>query len=215
MHFFGRLLALLLVSISVASSQTSPQANFGAIPLDRLGEPWWAQRHHAVLQAVKAHPDTPLLLLGDSITQNYEKSKLPDENFQSTWQTFYAARNAINLGFSGDTTASLLWRLKNGELNGVSPKVVVVLIGTNNTGVANQSAVQTQVGIDAVVAELEQRLPSTHIVLIGLLPSELSPQKSAADQEVNRYLARVYSENPRSFLHDAHSKEWSKAIERC
>jgi lysophospholipase L1-like esterase len=197
MGLFGRLFALLLALASVASSQTSPQANVGAIPLDRLGEPWWAERHHAVLQAVKAHPDTPLLLLGDSITQNYEKSKLPDENFQPTWQTFYAPRNAINLGFSGDTTANLLWRLENGELQGVSPKVAVVLIGTNNTGVANQNAAQTQVGIDAVVAEIEQRLPSTHIVLIGLLPSELSPQKTAVDQEVNRYLARVYSENPR------------------
>jgi lysophospholipase L1-like esterase len=197
MRSFGRLLALLLVSISVASSQTSLQANVGAIPLDRLAEPWWAQRHHDVLQAVKAHPDTPLLLLGDSITQNYEKSKLPDENFQPTWQTFYEARNAINLGFSGDTTANLLWRLRNGEISGVSPKVAVVLIGTNNTGVANQTAIQTQVGIDAVVAELEQSLPSTHILLIGLLPSELSPQKSAVDQAVNRYLAGVYSENPR------------------
>jgi len=63
--------------------------------------------------------------------------------------------------------------------------------------VANQNAVQTQVGIDAVVAEVEQRLPSTHIVLIGLLPSDVSPQKTAVDQEVDRYLARVYSENPR------------------
>src|ERR1700744_5032306 len=156
MRCLGPLLALLFVSISVASSQTSLQTNLGAIPLDRLGESWWAQRHDAVLQTVKAHPDTPLLLLGDSITQNYEKSKLPDENFQPTWKTFYAARNAINLGFSGDTTANLLWRIKNGELQGVSPKVAVVLIGTNNTGVANQNAIQTQVGIDAVVAEVEQ-----------------------------------------------------------
>jgi lysophospholipase L1-like esterase len=197
MHSFGRVLALLLVSIGVASSQISPPTNLGAIPTDRLIEPWWAQRHLAVLEAIKSHPDTPLLLLGDSITQNYEKSKLPDENFQPTWQTFYAARNAINLGFSGDTTANLLWRLKNGELQGVSPKIAVVLIGTNNTGVANQTAVQTEVGIDAVVAELEQRLPATHVVLIGLLPSDASQQKTTMDREVNRYLARVYSENPR------------------
>lgn len=205
MHLFGRVLALLFVSISVASSQTSPQANLGAIPLDRLGEPWWAQRHLAALQAIKSHPETPLLLLGDSITQNYEKSKLPDENFQPIWQTFYAARNAINLGFSGDTTANLLWRLKNGELQGVSPKVAVVLIGTNNTSVANQTALQTEVGIDAVVAELEQRLPSTHVVLIGLLPSDISQEKTGADREVNRYLARVYSENPRVTYFDISS----------
>lgn len=104
------------------------------MPTDRLQEPWWAQRHAQVLEQVKRHPDAPLLLIGDSITQNYEKAQGPDEDFQSTWQPFYGSRGALNLGFSGDGTEHVLWRLNNGELAGLQPKAVVVLIGTNNTG---------------------------------------------------------------------------------
>ncbi|HEY0199277.1 MAG TPA: GDSL-type esterase/lipase family protein [Rhodanobacter sp.] len=166
-------------------------------PADRLGTAWWAQRHQAVLEQVRAHPDAPVLLIGDSITHNYEKAKQPDEDFLPTWQAFYGSRGALNLGFSGDGTQHVLWRLAHGEVDGLHPKVAVVLIGTNNTGWLQQTAEQTQLGIDAVVAALEQRLPTTHILLLGLLPSDLSAEKSRRDAEVNRYLAVRYGDNPR------------------
>ena len=191
-----------LLALALAAAPLLAQANIAAIPKDRLNETWWAQRHQVILAEVKQHPDAPLLLLGDSITQNYEKAKLPDEDFQPTWQTFYGSRAALNLGFSGDTTANLLWRMDHGELEGLQPKVAVLLIGTNNTGSAKQTAAQTEAGIDAVVAHLEQSLPLTRILLLGLLPSDVSAQKSAADAEVNRYLAMSYSENPRVTYRD-------------
>lgn len=168
-----------------------------AVPADRLGEAWWAQRHQHVLEQVRAHPDAPLLLIGDSITHNYEKGDPPDEDFLPTWNAFYGARGALNLGFSGDGTQHVLWRLDHGEVDGLRPKVAVVLIGTNNTGWLKQSAEQAQLGIDAVVARLEQKLPQTHLLLLGLLPSDLSAEKSRADAEVNRYLAERYGDNPR------------------
>lgn len=84
------------------------------------------------------------------------KAKAPDEDFQPTWQTFYGSRGALNLGFSGDGTENVLWRLANGEVDGLQPKVALVLIGTNNTGHLGQTAEQTQLGIDAVVAAIEQ-----------------------------------------------------------
>ena len=136
-------------------------------------------------------------MIGDSITQNYEKSNAPDENFQPTWQTFYAPRKALNLGFSGDTMGNVLWRLEHGEVDGLQPKVAVLLIGTNNTGVAGQSAEQTEIGIDAVIGELETRLPKTRILLLGLLPSDISAQKTAEDLAINRYLANSYGEDAR------------------
>lgn len=172
-----------------------------AVPIDRLDQAWWAQRHAQVLEQVRAHPDAPLLLIGDSITQNYEKAKAPDEDFQPTWQAFYGARGALNLGFSGDGTEHVLWRLDHGEVDGLHPKVVMLMIGTNDTSWLGRSAGDTQLGIDAVVARLEQKLPEARILLLGLLPSQLSVEKSRADAEVNRYLAERYGDNPRvSFL---------------
>ena len=166
-------------------------------PTDRLGEGWWRDRHQAILATVASHPDPQVILIGDSITNNYDKAKLPDENFQPTWQTFYAPRAALNLGFSGDTAANVLWRLQQGEVAGLHPRVVMLLIGTNDTGVAGRSAADTQRGIDAVVADLEVRLPDAKILLLGILPSAISDAKSASDEVVNRYLAGTYGVNPR------------------
>ena len=98
-----------------------------------------------MLAQVKANPNIGLLLLGDSITQNYEKAKTPDENFQPTWQRFYAPRAALNAGFSGDRTEHVLWRLDHGEIDGIRPRAVVLLIGTNNTA-AGQSAADVELG---------------------------------------------------------------------
>ena len=184
----------LLVLAAVVQAQSVPSAAVQAT--DRLSEDWWAARHAAVVEAVKANPESELLLIGDSITNNYDKAKLPDENFQPTWSEFYAPRQALNLGFSGDTTAHVLWRIAHGEVDGLHPKVAVVLIGTNNTG-HGQSAEDTETGIDAVVADLERRLPATHILLLAILPSAVSDDKTRRDVSVNQYLANVYGENPR------------------
>jgi lysophospholipase L1-like esterase len=182
---------------SLAQTTVSSAANPAIVPADRLREAWWAERHNAVLAAVQAHPDTQLLLIGDSITNNYDKSTLPDENFQPTWKQFYEPRKALNLGFSGDTTSHVLWRLNHGEVDGLHPKAVVLLLGTNNTGYANQTAEQTESGIDAVVSTLERKLPETRILLVGILPSAISESKTERDRAVNEYLAACYGENAR------------------
>ena len=121
--------------------------------------------------------DPELLLIGDSITNNYDKSSPPDENFQPIWNDFYAPRRALNLGFSGDETGNALSRFQHGELDGLHPKVAIVLIGTNDTN-HGRTAEQTLVGIEAVVAELEQRLPTTRVLLLGILPSGISAAKT-------------------------------------
>jgi lysophospholipase L1-like esterase len=167
--------------------------NPAVVPEDRLSSPVWAARHVAVLEQVKRQPDAPVIFVGDSITQNYEKNKEPDENFLPIWERYYAPRKALNLGFSGDMTEHVLWRLQNGEVDGLHPKVAVVLIGTNNTNRGKQTAAQTQAGVDAVVAELQKRMPKTQILLLGILPSGISPEKTATDQAINSYLAKKYA----------------------
>ena len=188
----------LLLSIVQSAGLASAQSALSpaVVPADRMNEKWWAERHNAILEQIHTHPDTSLVLIGDSITNNYDKANPPDENFQPTWNEFYAPRKALNLGFSGDTTAHVLWRLNHGEVDGIHPKVAIVLIGTNNTG-HGQTAEQTEIGIDAVVNRIEELLPQTHVLLLGILPSDISDDKTSRDRAVNGYLATCYGENPR------------------
>jgi lysophospholipase L1-like esterase len=96
------------------------------------------------------------------------------------------------MGFKGDTTASLVWRIENGEVAGIAPKAAVVLIGANNLGRVHWSAEDTIAGIAAIVGELRRRLPSTKILLLAVLPSERSAWASRTTVEINRDLAARY-----------------------
>ena len=95
-------------------------------------------------------------------------------DFVPVWQRFYGGRNAVNLGFNGDATSHLLWRIENGEVAGIAPKVAVILIGANNLGRLHWPAEDTVAGIDAIVTQLRHRLPHTKLLLLGVLPSERS-----------------------------------------
>jgi lysophospholipase L1-like esterase len=181
----------------LAQGLVEKRPNPAVVPTDRLSDGWWADLHRQAVDQAKAHPETQLLLIGDSITNNYVKSKQPDEDFQPTWKTFYEPRKALNLGFSADTTAHVLWRLSHGEIDGLRPKVAMLMIGTNNISPGEQTAEDIESGIDAVVAELERRLPSTHILLLGILPREMSAEGANRINAVNHYLAECYGENPR------------------
>lgn len=154
-----------------------------ATPISRMDLPRWRARHEAVLERVRqGHVD--LILLGDSITQDWERPE-----FRVAWERFYGGRNAVNMGFTGDTTASLLWRIENGEVDGIAPKVAVILIGANNFGRVHWSAEDTLAGIEAIVAAVRRRLPQTKILLLSVLPSERSAWISASTETVNRLLA--------------------------
>ena len=163
-----------------------------AMPIPRTDLPWWRTRHDAKLAEIAAKkPD--LIFLGDSITQDWERTGPPEwMNFAPVWQRFYGDRNAVNLGFIGDTTASLLWRIRNGEVSGIAPKAAVVLIGANNLGRVHWSAEDTIDGIGAIIGELHVRLPRTKILLLAVLPSERSPWVTETTARINTLLAAKY-----------------------
>lgn len=186
--------AIVLVALIAALPLASgADTTLAATPISRMDLPWWRARHEAkLLELARARP--ALLFLGDSITQDWEQSGPPDwRDFAPVWNRFYGDRNAVNLGFIGDTTASLLWRIRNGEVAGIAPKVAVVLIGANNLGRPHWSAEDTVAGIDAIIGELHQRLPRTKILLLGVLPSERSPWVAATTRDINRRLAAQYA----------------------
>lgn len=167
-------------------------APLAATPVSRMNLPWWRARHEAKLAGIH-RGRVDLVFLGDSITQDYERTGPPSwQDFRPVWERFYGARHAVNLGFKGDATAHLLWRIEHGEIDGISPRAAVILIGANNLGRLHWSAADTVQGIVAVVTEVRRRLPHTGIVLLGILPSLRSAWASATTAEVNAALAARY-----------------------
>lgn len=190
--FAGLVLPTLLATLLAASPAPQGRTPPAATPLSRMDLPWWKARHEAVLHRLHQGP-VDLLFLGDSITQNWERSGPPEAvDFQPVWQYFYGDRNAANLGFMGDTTASLLWRIRNGEVAGIAPKAAVILIGANNLGNVHWGAPGTVIGIETIIAELRRRLPTTKLLLIGVLPSERSAWVDANTSAINIALAERY-----------------------
>lgn len=188
----GILLGITAATCGLASPRGAVAGDPATTALSRLDTPWWAERHRQKLDEIRKGP-VDLIFIGDSIIHNYElTSTAPQYDFLGLWTRFYGSRKAVNLGFNGDTTGNALWRLENGEIDGIAPKVAVVLIGTNNT-IQGQGAEETEAGITAIVAQLRKRLPRTRILLLGILPSGISPLKTALDQTVNLRLADRYA----------------------
>lgn len=163
-----------------------------ADPIDRLQTPWWRRRFEEKAAAILR--DKPnLLMLGDSITQDYEKSGPPAwRNFVPVWNHFYGGRRAINLGFVGDATSHLIWRLMHGELDHMRPAGAVLLIGANNMGAPHWGARDTIAGIEAIVRLCQQRQPQMKIVLVSVLPSIRSAWISQTTVAINDGLRRNF-----------------------
>jgi lysophospholipase L1-like esterase len=195
MRWFGGL-GLILVLVVVCGARPGPTPEhhipLAAVPISRADLPWWRERHEAVLRRLH-EGKVDLVFLGDSITEDWEKRGPPAwQDFQPIWDRFYGDRNALNMGFTGDTTASLLWRIENGEVDGISPKVAVILIGANNLGRVHWSAEETVAGIEAIIKQLRHRLPRTRLLLLSVLPSERSAWASEQTVAINRALAQRY-----------------------
>jgi lysophospholipase L1-like esterase len=188
----GMLLIAALLPAGAAPEAEAPRTTAG--PIDRLDDAGWKARHEAKLLEARSRP-VDLVLLGDSITANYELTgPEPLRDYSGVWQRFYADRHALNLGFSGDGAWHLLWRIMHGEIDRIAPKVAVVLIGTNDIGWMSRTAADTVTGISAVVAELHHRLPATKILLVGLLPSDRNARVRQATAEINSALATRYGQ---------------------
>jgi lysophospholipase L1-like esterase len=183
------LLAPLLPAQVEGVPETAPPT---AGPIGRLDDLKWKARHEAKLVEASARP-VHLMLLGDSITANYElQGPKPLRDYSGVWQRYYGDRYALNLGFSGDGTRHLLWRIMHGEIDTIAPNVAVILIGTNDIGWLHRTAADTVAGIDTVVAELHLRLPATKILLVGLLPSDRGAWVRQVTAEINSALAARY-----------------------
>lgn len=187
-----RVAAAVVLALLAATPSRAERPPLSTVPISRMAEPWWRDRHAAKLAEAHAGP-VDLVFLGDSITQFYEKSGPPAwQDFVPVWRRFYGDRHALNLGFSGDATSHLLWRMEHGEVDGISPKAAIILIGANGLGRLHWDTEQNVRGIEAVVAETRRKLPRVKILLLGVLPSERSAYATDTTRAINRALATEY-----------------------
>jgi beta-glucosidase len=127
-----------------------------------------------------------LIFVGDSITQGWEGSG------KGVWAKYYTPRHAINLGIGSDHTQHVLWRLEHGNLDGLNPKVAVVLIGVNNIPDETNTPRMVLEGVAAVVQKLREKLPDTKVLLLGIFPfrEDFNPERARALQ-VNQALHKL------------------------
>lgn len=159
--------ALILAAPWVAGLQAqekTPPKHAATTPVPREGD--WLKLHESFNERAK-QGDVDLVFLGDSITQGWGGN--------ATWKKYYGHRKAANMGIGGDRTEHVLWRLDHGNVDGISPKVAVLMIGTNNSGGDAYSAEQIGDGITAIVQKLRAKLPDTKILLLAIFPRGENP----------------------------------------
>ncbi len=157
--------ALSLCSLAFFTLPQTPQ-HVATTPVDRMGEAWWKQRHEACVEITKKG-GVDVMFVGDSITQGWEGEG------KATWDKLFAPLKAANFGFSGDRTEHVLWRLEHGEMVGLNPKVIVMMIGTNNIGHGSSTPEQTGDGVRAIVAKMRSSFKDAKILLLGIFPRGL------------------------------------------
>ena len=161
--------------------------NSALIPQTRGDENWWRERN-AEVNAQAKQGDAELVFIGDSITQGWER------HGKSVWKKFYANRNAMNLGFGGDRTEHVIWRLTHGNLGSTKPKVAVLMIGTNNTGHKMQEPGEVSAGVGEILDILQQRIPQTKVLLLGVFPRGVEPfdEKRLNNIAINQRIRRFH-----------------------
>jgi lysophospholipase L1-like esterase len=183
----------------------NPCAGLGATmvqattPVARSGESWWATRHTDIINQIALHNPVDLIFIGDSITHGFDTA---------VWNQYYSARNPLNLGFSGDMTQNVLWRLNHGELKDISPKLAVIMIGTNNT-FPPPSQVHTAEniadGIKNIACTVRRHLPNTKILILAIFPRGQYPSAERIKNAAASVLASQIADGKTIFYLDINS----------
>jgi len=185
------------------SLDTEIPSNTAVVPVPKLENDsydWW-KRHSDVLN-IKDSINPETILIGNSIThfwggepklKNWDgTSRIP--NGPKTWDSLFANRSVLNLGFGWDRTQNVLWRLDHGEIDGLHPRTVIINIGTNNTSETQNARMNTATeiveGIRAICMRVRSKVPGAKIVLMSVFPREQSaahPRRILIN-EINRNL---------------------------
>jgi lysophospholipase L1-like esterase len=173
-------LSLLFGAILIAPVLGGPSAT---VPVPRDAK--WISHFQANVAASKKMPNIDIIFDGASINERWQTNGKP------LWQQDYARLNAFDFGISGDRTQHLLWRLQQGQVDHLHPKLVFLMIGSNNLG--DNSAEEIAAGLKAIVDDYRKRCPEAVIVLQGIFPRDHNPgtpnrlKIKAVNQLISKY----------------------------
>jgi lysophospholipase L1-like esterase len=200
------LLSLLFASALVAEA---PTKNYAVIPVLHPG----TEKRHESFNEISKKGEAKLVFLGDSITHGWESKG------KAVWDKYWTPLNAANFGIGGDRTEHVLWRLDHGNFDGLKPKEIVIMIGTNNTGhvgrpqkenngeVYQCTAQQTAEGVKAIIDKLKMKCPGAKILLLAIFPRGATPEDAYRMQntETNKII-KTYADDKTVFFMDIGEK---------
>ncbi len=140
-------------------------------------EEWWNKRFSTQNERA-GRQKYDIVFVGDSLTQGWETAG------KNAWKKYYEPRNALNMGIIGDRTQNVLWRLDHANIAGISPRLAVLLIGTNNR--RYNSPREIAMGVTAVVEKLKEKFPSAKVLVLGLFP---------CDEDLHSYRTKILETN--------------------
>jgi lysophospholipase L1-like esterase len=141
------------------------------------------KRHEGFLEIAKKG-DIDVLLMGDSITDGWRNAG------KAVFEKHFVPLKTANFGIGGDKTQGVLWRMENGELEGYTPKLMMLMIGTNNIG--GNSPEQIAEGIQAIVTKFRTKFPEAKVLLLAVFPRNVNPESKQrlAVKEINKIIAK-------------------------
>lgn len=182
------LLSLMVVGLFSGGQEGGPAQSPADRPEPRTDAN--SRAAHVELLAKAKQGRIDVHFVGDSITRRWGATDYPD--LLANWRANFHGWNAANFGWGADRIQNILWRLENGELDGVNPKVIVVLAGTNNVGPepgdADKVADITR-GLEAIRDVCRRKAPGATIVLTAIFPRNDNMAVMPEIDRINRNLA--------------------------
>jgi lysophospholipase L1-like esterase len=146
-------------------------------------DPAFLSRHESFVKIARRN-QAQVVFIGDSLTAYWRRNS-------ALFEKEFGRYDAANFGIPGDRTQHVLWRVQNGEFDGFTPKVAVLLIGTNNAPIATNPPHQIASGIRKIIRSIHARSPQTKVLLMGIFP-RASASSDAKNREVNALIARFH-----------------------
>jgi lysophospholipase L1-like esterase len=186
---------LKLIALVAVALMMQPEPRPEAVTPSPRTDAGWVQRNEAFNARAKRGAemgDIRVVFVGDSITEGWQGAG------KKVWEEKFAPLGAVNFGIGGDRTQHVLWRVQNGNLEGLakpaagkSPELLVLMIGTNN--MASDPAAEIAHGVRAVVGAVRQKLPEARVLVLGIFPRGQSAMDRVRSKiaDANRSIANI------------------------
>jgi len=202
-------LAPFLALVSLLAGCASLLPNYAVQPVLHPG----TEKRHESFNEISKKGEAQLVFLGDSITHGW------DGKGKAVWEKHWAPLKAANFGIGGDRTEHVLWRLGHGNFDGLKPKAIVLMIGTNNTGhqgrpqkeldgaVYQCTAEQTAEGIKSILGQLRKKCPDAKILVLGIFPRGANKDDKFRQQnEATNAIVKGFADGQKVFFLDIGAK---------